>query len=256
MPVSQCDQKSRVVALANRGAVLDESMQLPALSQLGLDGNTLLLPVGELDGAPCYACRVDPECFTTIAGRAILAGASEDVREAFCRAQEMLLWRESHRFCGKCAQPLIPSTHDLAMTCPACGAVYFPQIAPAVIVAITRNGGNEILLAHNHRFNEGVFSLIAGFVEMGENLEEAIHREIKEEIGIEVDHFRYLASQSWPFPNSLMLAFYAEWAGGEACADGAELSECHWYTRDQLPRLPEKGSVARAVIDAFVENRL
>ncbi len=258
VPAETCDAASFVVAIFGANVLTDAQLRLPHLKELHLAKDTLLLAVGMLDGAPCFACRCReneiPEEWTFVPGRVLLAGAGSSVREAFCRAREMLLWRESHRFCGKCGGALTPSTHDLAMTCPVCGALYFPQIAPAVIVAITRNNGEEILLAHNHRFAEGVFSLIAGFVEAGETAEEAVHREIREETGIEVDDLRYLASQSWPFPNSLMLAFSARYAGGEIVVDHNELAECNWYKKGALPLLPEKGSIARAVLDAFEEK--
>lgn len=255
MPAEMCSAASRIVAISGADVLTDGKLHLPQLKELHFAGNTMLLAVGEIDGAPCFVCRYPekeiPAGFSFVPGRFLLAGADFSTREAFCRAREMLLWRESHRFCGKCGGALTPSTNDLAMKCPACGALYFPQIAPAVIVAITRNDGGEILLAHNHRFADGVFSLIAGFVEAGETAEEAVHREIREETGIEVDGLRYLASQSWPFPNSLMLAFSARYAGGEIIVDHNELAECNWYKKGALPKLPEKGSIARAVLDAF-----
>ncbi|MCQ2379103.1 MAG: NAD(+) diphosphatase [Victivallaceae bacterium] len=248
-----CDPEARIVALNGADAVVGEGMTLPGLRDLHLPPETPMLRVGVLDEKPCFVCRIPDgfDGFSRIGGRAVLAGAAESVREALCRGREMLFWRENRRFCGKCGLPLVPSTGDLAMICPDCGAHFYPQIAPAVIVAITRKNGEELLLAHNRRFEDGVFSLIAGFVEAGESAEEAIHREIKEEVGIDVDAISYLGSQSWPFPNSLMLAFRARCAGGAARADGTELSECRGCRRDTLPGIPKKGSIARAVIDRF-----
>ena len=174
---------------------------------------------------------------------------------AISRAKELIFWRKQHIFCGSCKSNLIPSENDLGLVCPNCKMIYFPQIAPAVITAITRNNGKEILLAHNVRFSNNIFSLIAGFVESGENAESAVKREIKEEIDINVKNIEYISSQPWPFPNTLMLAFHAEYESGIAIADGVELSECNWFTKDNLPEIPLPGSIARKVIDSFIEGK-
>ena len=139
----------------------------------------------------------------------------------------------------------------MALVCPDCGLRYYPQLAPAVIVAVTRNSGSELLLAHNRGFEPGVYSLIAGFVEAGESVEAAVRRELREECGIAVRDIRYLTSQVWPFPNSLMLAFAAEYASGAARPDGEELSDLGWFTAADHPRLPGAGSVARRVIETI-----
>jgi NAD+ diphosphatase len=136
--------------------------------------------------------------------------------------------------------------------CTACGREHFPRISPAVIVLVRR--GDEALLARNARFPPGRFGLLAGFVEPGETLEQAAAREVREESGIEIKNLRYRRSQPWPFPDSLMLAFTAEWASGEAVADGEEISELRWCTRDDLPGIPPPGSVARSLIDEFVQG--
>ena len=115
---------------------------------------------------------------------------------------------------------------------------------------------DKILLAHNRNFTSGVFSLIAGFVESGESLEQAVAREIMEEVSIKVKNIRYYSSQPWPFPNSLMLGFVAEYDSGEVKPDGVELETAGWYSADDLPKLPDHGSIARKIIDDFIANRL
>jgi len=236
--------------------------ELPTFREAGSLVGGPLVEIGCFPDGRCFAGYLDavperiPEGMELWAGRAILASGAETTRTALCRGREMLLWRETHRFCGKCRAQMRPSAKDLAMICPECGSMYFPQIAPAVIVAITRDRGREILLAHNRRFADGIYSLIAGFVEAGESVEQAVHREIREETHIEVDHLRYLTSQSWPFPNSLMLAFSAEYAGGEAFPDGEELADCRWFRREALPPIPPPGSVARQVLDSFASGSL
>jgi NAD+ diphosphatase len=136
--------------------------------------------------------------------------------------------------------------------CTSCGRVHFPRISPAVIVLIRK--GPRALLAHNARFRNGFFGLIAGFVEAGETLEDAAAREAREEAGIEICDLRYVKSQPWPFPDSLMVAFKAEWASGEARPDGVEISELRWCLPSELPNVPPKGSVARYLLDDFARE--
>jgi len=177
-----------------------------------------------------------------------------DAWNALCRARELLFWRKMHRYCGACRAELVPSSTDSALVCPQCHAHYYPQIAPAVIVAVTRNNGKELLLAHNRTFEPGIFGLLAGFVESGETVEQAVVREIQEETGVQVGNIRYLASQPWPFPNSLMLAFRAEYVSGDLQPDGTELTEAGWFSRDKLPNLPPPGSIARRIIENFLQK--
>ena len=198
-----------------------------------------------------FACEC--ESLTAIGAeysiRQFLFEAPTEFQVPLCRAKNLLPWLKQHRFCGSCRCELQPSATDSGLKCPECNAVYYPQISPAVIVGITRNGGKELLLAHNRNFAGNMYSLIAGFVEAGESAEAAIHREVWEECGIRVKNLQYVTSQMWPFPNSLMLAFQAEYDSGIAEADGTELSDLGWFTRDSHPELPSHGSVARAVID-------
>ncbi len=171
------------------------------------------------------------------------------------RTRELIFWRNRHRFCGQCANPLQPSPNDMALVCETCHARYYPQITPAVIVAIWRWNGSqrELLLAHNAKFTSNIYGLVAGFVEAGETVEQAIHREIREETTLEVKNCRYLNSQTWPFPNSLMLGFEAEYAGGTATPDGVEITDLGWFGRENLPALPNNGSIARSIIRAFFQ---
>ena len=228
-----------------------------ARSLLPRDG--VLLAVGRLDGdhccgGPLAAAASPPEApagMAFVPTRAAFAASGADLMNAVSRVREMSSWRRQHRLCGCCGAPLAFSETDVALACPRCGERYYPQIAPAVIVAVSRNGGRELLLAHNRRFSGRTFSLIAGFVEAGESVEQAVRRELAEETGIAVKDIRYLSSQPWPFPNSLMLAFSAEWESGEARPDGVELSELGWFTRETLPGIPAPGSIAHRVITGF-----
>lgn len=142
---------------------------------------------------------------------------------------------------------------DRALTCAACRNTLYPRISPAIIVAIT--SGHRLLLARSGHFpGRRMFSVIAGYVEPGETLEDCVRREISEEVGLEVRRIRYFGSQAWPFSGSLMVGFTAEHAGGQIAVDGREILEADWFTRDRLPEIPGKISIARQLIDWFVEN--
>jgi NAD+ diphosphatase len=142
---------------------------------------------------------------------------------------------------------------ERGLQCPACGLTAYPRLTPAVIVRVSR--GDELLLAQGVRFPGAFYSVLAGFVEPGESLEDTIHREILEEVGVEVTDLRYFGSQPWPFPHSLMIGFTAEYAGGQLRPAPDELRDAGWFRWDALPLLPGRLSIARRLIDAFVEER-
>ncbi|MDR0998446.1 MAG: NAD(+) diphosphatase [Treponema sp.] len=171
------------------------------------------------------------------------------------RAYHIAQWRREAVFCGSCGTKNIDAPDELARLCPACGRREYPRISPAVITIIVRDDGRA-LLAHNKKFAGGVYSLIAGFNEAGESLEATVAREIREEVGLEVRDIRYIASQPWPFPNSLMLGFAARHASGEPRPDGIEIEDAQWFPRDKLPELPGNGSVSRYLINSWLEGKL
>ena len=180
-----------------------------------------------------------------------LATSAEYVLAA--RAFEFLHWRRSHRFCGQCGQPLLRDGRERAMACPAGCALVFPRTNPVVITRVTR--GREILLARRAQGVTGFYSVIAGFVEAAETLEHAAAREIAEEVGVRVQNLRYFGSQPWPYPNNLMCAFTAEYAGGEICVDGQEIGTADWFTPEQLPPIPPPLSISRRLIDAWLAEQ-
>jgi NAD+ diphosphatase len=188
--------------------------------------------------------------------REALAELSPEAMRPALRGMALLRWLETARFCGACGSPLRDEETDGAdpgsRKCSACGRAHFPRISPAVIVLVRK--GKRALLAHNARFRPGFFGLVAGFVEAGETLEDAAAREVREEAGIEIRDLRYLKSQPWPFPDSLMVAFRAEWASGEARPDGVEIGELRWCLPAELPSIPPKGSVARYLLDEFAKE--
>jgi len=209
------------------------------------------LLVGTWQGLPCHAAEIDvpPASFlgelTPLRHIFGLAGA-----EAFAlagRAIQLLDWRKNHRHCGRCGTLTVQRAEEFAMECPACGLLAYPRLAPAVMVLIER--GDELLLARSPHFSPGVFSALAGFVEPGETLEQCAVREVREEVGIEIANLRYFDSQPWPFPHSLMVAFFADYAGGTLDPDPAEIEAAEWFSPDALPLLPDPISIARRLID-------
>jgi NAD+ diphosphatase len=173
----------------------------------------------------------------------------DDARYALAgRALQVIDFERTHRFCGRCGTPTAPRAHERGRECPACGLVAYPRIAPAVMVLVRRLP-DEILLARSPRFPAGMYSALAGFVEPGETLEQCLAREVEEEVGVRIADIRYFASQPWPFPHSLMIAFVADWAGGEIRVDANEIEDAKWCTLAGLPQLPQPISIARRLID-------
>lgn len=208
--------------------------------------------IGEWQGERCYAVEADALPESTpgepAAIRAVFGIAGGEAFALVCRAAQLLDWKKNHRYCGRCATPTAMKSNEFAMQCPACGLVAYPRISPAVMVLVRR--GNELLLARSPHFKPGVFSALAGFVEAGETLEQCAVREVREEVGVEIANLRYFHSQPWPFPDSLMLAFFADYAGGDITPDPSEIEAAGWYSIDDLPVLPDPVSIARRLIDA------
>ena len=250
-----------IIALSAGNRVVLSGRRLPRASELRLDGRSRLR-IGRIDEAPCALLEVEsttaaPELtapFRLVEIREALTVLDENEQIALCRARTLSFWRRNRRYCGACGHELEDRTEECARACPACGAVFYPQIAPAVITAVTDEQG-RLLLAHNSRFREGVYSLIAGFVEPGESMESAVRREIREEVGLEVKRIRYAGSQSWPYPNSLMIGFTAEYAGGMIRPDGMEITDARFCTPADMPDIPSPGSIARMLIDQWLKQQ-
>lgn len=184
--------------------------------------------------------------------RALYGKLPDDLFLLAGRAAQIIEWDRTHQFCGRCGAPTQYAQGERAKRCPMCGLVSFPRLSPAIIVLVER--GDEVLLAQGANFVGGFYSTLAGFVEPGESLEEAVHREINEEVGIEVKNVCYFGSQPWPFPHSLMIGFTAEYASGEIEIDPKEIADAQWFTIDNLPKVPQKLSIARKLIDSYVEK--
>ena len=165
------------------------------------------------------------------------------------KCAELLYWDQNTRFCGVCGGTMKFHT-DISKRCEHCGKEVWPQLATAIIVRITRD--DEILMARARNFRGDFYGLIAGFVETGETLEEAVVREVHEETGLEIKDIRYFGSQPWPYPSGLMVGFTAHYAGGQIHVQREELKNVAWFHRDHLPKLPEKLSIARQLVDDWL----
>lgn len=187
--------------------------------------------------------------------RALLSEAEDEQEFAqHSRAAQLATWYDQHRFCGRCGSPMGQHASDLARQCPSCNLTQYPRISPCVIVLVRK--GDKCLLARAPHFAPGRFSTLAGFIEAGETAEQAVAREIREEVGIEVCNINFFASQSWPFPHQLMLGFFADHAAGELQPDGEEIIEADWFGVEELPDLPPQFSISRQLINHFFSELL
>ncbi len=213
--------------------------------------------LGLLDQLPCYAVEWPQEMpeangFAFMGLRTLFGLIDDELIWVAGRANQMVHWHQTHRFCGTCGHPTEDKQDERAKICPQCGLVNYPRVSPAVIMAVIR--GNRILLGRSPRFPLPFYSVLAGFVEPGETLEDSVRREILEEVGISVRNVRYFGSQPWPFPNSLMVAFITEYAAGEIRLNSSELIDARWFASDDLPQLPSRLSIARELIEWFREK--
>ena len=225
--------------------------------QTGLTGIRKLY-LGILGTNSCYSVDLDPGTevpggFSLIGLRDLFDHVDVDLFTAAGHAFQIVHWDRMHQFCGKCGAPAEYASNERAKICPSCKAVYYPKINPAVIVAVRK--GNKLLLARNKKRKLGFFSVLAGFVEPGETLEECVEREVREETGIKIKNIKYFASQPWPFPNALMVGFTADYASGEIKVDNHEIAEAAWFAPDNLPTIPGRVSIARKLIDAFLDEQ-
>lgn len=246
-----------IAAAGRQLAVRRSDHKLPTHDDYRWLENAEPLLVAENGGSGYYTVSLPgdelPEHLKWHELRDCIHSLSKDEGAAVIRAVELNHWNREHRFCGVCGKPTEISNISGARVCLACDTEFFPRLSPAIIVRITR--GNEILLAHNRNFTSKRYSCIGGFVEAGETLEECVHREVFEEIGVKINNLHYFGSQGWPFPYSLLAGFTAEYAGGEIRPDGEEIDDAKFFTLTNLPDLPQPGSISRALIDNFINSQ-
>ena len=212
------------------------------------------MTLGLVDDKPCRLVRVKEQIdlpgLSWHGLRGLIGHVDDSTFRLLGVAQQLDIWHETHRFCGRCGERAHVRTDERAMECHACGNRQYPKLAPCIIVLITR--GEEVLLARSSTFRAGFFSTLAGFIEPGESAEEALRREVYEEVALDVRRIEYLGSQNWPFPNSLMLGFHAEYAGGEIIPQPGEIEEAHWWHVGRLPDIPPRGTISRWLIDCYL----
>ncbi|MDD2383569.1 MAG: NAD(+) diphosphatase [Sulfurospirillaceae bacterium] len=238
---------------------LEATIQLPSkeeLARLGKPLHTYDIAKSERHTFSLHLWEENtlvPESLQKTNLRSVLSNVPEELFEPLNRAKQLVHWLQDNQFCGRCASPLAYSPMMSSLKCTQCGYMTFPKLCPASIVLITR--GDEILLARSPHFAQGVYSLIAGFVEAGESAEACAIREAKEEVGITIKNLRYFATQSWSFPHSLMIGFFAEYESGELCLQEDEIEDAKWFTKETMPQPPYSTSIAYRMIQAWKEGR-
>lgn len=213
--------------------------------------------IGNLNGISCLAANLKPnitlpESCSLSPLRPIFGQLEDDFFWMAAKAVHLLYWDRRSRFCGICGSKTKEKVDECAKVCEKCGEIYYPRIAPAIIVAIIKDG--QILLARANRFASYYYSVLAGFVEPGESLEECAHREVMEEVGIRIKNLRYFGSQPWPFPDSLMIGFTADYESGTITLDLTENMDAGWYSPDNLPPTPGKVSIASRLIEWYLSE--
>lgn len=216
------------------------------------------LYLGRLNGLGTWAVELPrevspPPGMSLLGLRALFGQVDERLYAVAGRAAQLVAWDRDHQFCGRCGTPTLPVAGERARRCPACGATAFPRLSPAIIVLIER--GDRVLLARGRGMPAGRFGIVAGFVEPGESLEEAVQREVWEETGLRIDGITYFGSQAWPFPHAIMIGFTARHASGEIQLLDGELATAGWYGLDDLPTVPTKMSIARRLLDAWADRQ-
>ena len=256
----RADPAARAVVATSDGVLVADG-GAPALVALGElpDGVDLVL-LGVNGEAAVFAADPGPEAGSALRPEASLVGlrdvaAMSALADAnlLAHATGLLNWHRRHRFCANCGHATDVAEAGYVRVCPNCGAQHHPRTDPVVITLVLDD--DRVLLGRNANWPENRYSALAGFVEPGEMLEDTVIRETREEVGVEIANIRYFGSQPWPFPHSLMVAFTAEYAGGELRPDGVEIEEAHWFDPENLPKLPGSISISRRLIEA-VAGRL
>jgi len=221
---------------------------------------TRQIPLGTFNGFSCYCANLHQDAplainMAFLPLRKAVEQLGTDWYGVITKAYSIINWDRNHAFCGRCSNTTtVHLAERFERICHVCGLAFYPRISPSVIVLIKKD--HQLLMARSPHFAPGVYGLIAGFVEVGESVEEAIHREVHEEVHIQINNLRYFGSQPWPFPDSLMLGFTADYASGDIQIDGKEIEEAGWYRFDQLPGLPStRLSIAQRLIDHFIAEQ-
>lgn len=232
--------------------ILDAHLRLPTALQLAQMGAAFTdCQIGEVAGLPCRlmgwpAGSALPQGLRSRPLRQAWDVLDQSVYALAVRAKLLLSWDREHRFCGVCGTATQSLPHEPARVCPACQHRAYPRQSAAIMALVRK--GDELLLARSPHFSPGTFSVLAGFVDAGETLEECVHREVMEEVGVRVTNLRWFGSRPWPFPHSLMLAFHADYVEGEITPQAGEIEEAGWFHINALPTIPHPASLAHSLI--------
>lgn len=244
----------------------DRLLVLKESSGLRLPASTILnqhfirqYSLGTFNSLCCYCAELKPDLplpdeFEALPLRTGFEIFGNDWYVPIAKAVSIITWDKNHQFCGRCSSATVYKPHAFERSCPECGLVFYPRISPSIIVLIKKD--DKILMSRSPHFVKGAYGLIAGFVEVGESIEDAVHREVLEEVGLKIKNLEYFGSQSWPFPDSLMIAFTADYAEGEITLHDQELESADWYHYDNLPGGPShRLSIAKKLIDHVVAEQ-
>ena len=214
--------------------------------------------IGYLNGKPVFVVQLQQpaplvDC-TWLSLRQFMLDGRLSLFRLLAFASQIATWAREHRFCGSCGQSMQQVHEQRMMQCSPCQLQQYPRLSPSMIVVITRD--DEILLARSPRFVNGMYSALAGYLEPNETAEHCVAREVREEVSVEITDIRYIASQNWPFPHSLMLGFHAQYVSGEIIPQADEIEDAQWFNIHNLPPLPAQNSIARYLIDLYVAQRL
>ncbi len=246
--------QSRWFVFSEDKLLMTEGEAIP--DQIGLTLKRSLY-MGTLAGHHLFAAEAEasqpiPSGWLWRSLRTLYGLLSDDYFAVAGRALQLLGWDRSHKYCGCCGKETFIRPTERCRECPACGYLAYPKLAPAVMALIKKN--REILLARGPHFPEKFYSVIAGYVDPGETLEQCISREVFEEVGVKVKNIRYFGSQPWPFSQSLMIAFTCDWEEGEISIDPMELAHADWFNHTNLPQLPPPLSISRMLIDSYLSS--
>lgn len=232
--------------------LVDDDIPLGSISQFGFEHHQPI-QIGEYYSTPVFLLQADErDQHRTFVNLRSQLFREERLRNLLHRAVSLNHFLNTHRYCGRCATPLAMAENEMALHCPDCHHRIYPTISPSIIVAVRRD--KQILLANHLRHKGTIYTTLAGFVEAGENIENAVHREVWEESGIKIKNLRYFGSQPWAFPNSLMLGFLADYESGEIRLQEEEICDAKWFHCDEaLPELPPEGTIALKLIQATLE---
>ncbi|MEB6624749.1 NAD(+) diphosphatase [Acinetobacter pittii] len=230
--------------------LVDQNLQLPKVEKLASD--LLFSHDEQVIARDLLAEEPIPEGLQLVPIRQLITSWSKEQFLQASRAVQLLEWRRNHKFCSHCGHPTEVHPTEYAMVCPSCRYHQYPRVNPCIITVITR-GDDEILLAKSVHNKTNMYGLIAGFVEVGETLEEAVQREAFEEVGLKLKNIQYMSSQPWPFPSNLMVAFRAEYESGEIKLQEEEIADAQFFKINQLPEIPFKGSIAHSMIMQIIQ---